>query len=171
MWYVVIINNWLGKCEIWGLWGVLGSAWWLTQWGQEQLPTAVTAALNFPLSSDRWSVLVSACCCTSVLGHSWFHPSLPTRLPTGGAHPPAQEHPVSLAITEFHCQLGSGQWPVCHYMVTGPGGGSQVWNYWPTSSNPCCCCFNSGWITEFHQVGSVFKERSVTHRIIMGQYL
>ena len=35
-------------------------------------------------------------------------------------------------------QLGSGQWPVCHYMVTCPGGGSGVQNIWPTCSNPCC---------------------------------
>ena len=160
-WIYAVTNNWLGKCEICGLWGVLGSAWWLTQWaGQEQLPTAVAAALNFPLSSDWWTVYW----CRGQRGsgsNSWFHPCS-LQLPTSGpTHP--HYHPVSLAITEFHCQLRSGQWPVCHYMVTGPGGGggSQVWNYWPTCSNPCHCWLISGRITEFHQVGSV----SVTCRI------
>ena len=149
---------------MWDLWAVRGFGVGVVidpvSWTEEQLPTAVAAALNFPLSSDWWTVYW----CSA----AWFwvklliSPLLASALPTSGpTHP--HYHPVSLAITEFHCQLRSGQWPVCHYMVTGPGGGggSQVWNYWPTCSNPCHCWLISGRITEFLQVGSV----SVTHRI------
>ena len=86
LWYMVyyISAKILGDRCVWGN----GSAWWLTQWGQEQLPTAV-AALNFPLSSDRWSVLVVSACRAP---RFWvtsrdFTPRLPTQLPVGSATP------------------------------------------------------------------------------------
>ena len=70
------------------VWGN-GSAWWLTQWGQEQLPTAV-ASSNFPLSSDWWSVP----------GDWWLHlgSGSPVISPLAHYSPPphlpVQEHPV-----------------------------------------------------------------------------
>ena len=159
-WSYAVTNNWLGKCEICGLWGVLGSAWWLTQWAGQRSNCRQPSLL---LLTFHFQVIGELCTGARQRGF-WVKlliSPLPRFSPAHQTHP--HYHPVTLAITEFHCQLRSGQWPVCHYMVTGPGGGggSQVWNYWPTCSNPCHCWLISGRITEFHQVGSV----SVTHRI------
>ena len=86
--------------------------------------------------------------CTSVLGHlSWFHPSLAHSAASGQCHPPpVQEHPVWLAITEFHW-IGS--------MTTVPLHGHRCKIIDPHVST--LAVGKTGRIAEFHQIHQAGK--------------